>query len=103
VGATIKIVAGRDDELRALRQTLERQASAFARQELAHERFMARMDRRDPESERFEESMRRLEAETARILDRVVSRLEDLTDQIRVNTEATWRMLDRLGPAPGES
>lgn len=37
-------------------------------------------------------------------LDKVIERLDDMGDQIRANTEATWRMLDRFsgngGTAP---
>ena len=50
---------------------------------------------------------RALEASSARAdrkLDAVLKRLDDMGDQIRANTEATWRMLDRFsgngGTAP---
>ena len=35
-----------------------------------------------------------------RSLARFEQRMEDMGRQIRANTEATWRMLDRLGEGP---
>jgi hypothetical protein len=52
-------------------------------------------------SERAEtrEFMRELTIRHEKAMQNVARRLEDMGDQIRANTAATWAMLDRLGPA----
>ncbi len=42
-------------------------------------------------------------AKIGQVMERVIEHLDDMRDQVRASTEATWRMLDRLdgngGPA----
>lgn len=79
-----------DELLKRLDRTLERNSEMLA---LAARGF-----------EQFVSSNTRLERTVVR-LDRSVDRLErtvdDLRDQVRANTEALLRLIDRLGPTPG--
>jgi hypothetical protein len=73
-----------------LAQKVERQERAFQRQE---RRFQKQELTFQYQIETFEK--------TSALLDRLIQRLDDLGDQIRANTRAVLRMLDRFdGPEP---
>jgi len=96
--------------------------------EVRFDRFIERMDRfierEDERAVRMERFMQRLDDRTSVILEEsraererareqherimaglnaVTSRLADLGEQVQANTRAAFAMLDRLGPANGQS
>jgi hypothetical protein len=87
-----RILASVEGTLARVERTLARQEQAFERQERAFER---------------QERMFAFQMETFEklvvVTGRMIERLEDMGDQIRTNTQAVLRALDRLdGPRPSE-
>jgi septal ring factor EnvC (AmiA/AmiB activator) len=84
------------DEIRLTREDI-----ALSREELRLSRE-SRADLHDfiqQQTRRMERAAEHQGRELAKIgtaMDRLIERLDDMGDQIRANTEATWRMLDRL-------
>jgi hypothetical protein len=86
--AFARMEAAFDRNMRAfehLDQTLETQARAFERQGRAFEH----------QGRGFERQARGFGVMIA-VLRQLSERIDDQSDQIRANTEATWRMLDRF-------
>ncbi len=78
--------------LAGVERTLARQERAFERQERAFER----------QERAFAFQVQTFENLIA-VTERVIERLDDMGDQIRANTQAVLRALDRLdGPRPSE-
>jgi septal ring factor EnvC (AmiA/AmiB activator) len=83
-----------DEEIRLTRE--EVRLSRKSRDDL-HD-FIQEQTRR---MERAAEHQGRELAKIGTAMDRAIERLDDMGDQIRANTEATWRMLDRLDGGDG--
>jgi hypothetical protein len=79
--------------LAGVENTLARQERAFERQERAFER----------QERMFAFQIQTFENLVA-VTEKMIERLDDMGDQIRANTQAVLRALDRLdGPRPSES
>lgn len=102
------------EELSEVRRELTRARAEIGEEvrltrEEVHLSRLSREDLRDfirEQTRRMEKAAEHQGRELAKIgqaMDRQIKRLDDMGDQIRANTEATWRMLDSLdgegGPA----
>jgi hypothetical protein len=91
-----RLLKGIEDEIRLTREeiVLTREEVRLSRESRAdlHD-FIQEQTRR---MERAAEHQGRELAKVGTAMDRLIERLDDMGDQIRANTEATWRMLDRF-------
>ena len=85
-----KLMQRIEEEVRLTRE--EVRLSRESREDLRD--FIQEQTRR---MERAAEDQGRELAKIGTAMDRLIERLDEMGDQIRASTEATWRMLDRLG------
>ena len=94
--------SGRDDDMFRLFE------AHFARQDEFNARFDRHLERQNAINERIERHMTRQERAQGHVLGVLTAirdSLDDMRGEIRAQTEAIWRVIDRLdeGGAPGNA
>jgi septal ring factor EnvC (AmiA/AmiB activator) len=91
----------RDDRLDRILESQNEQLAGVKHSLAGIERTLARQERDFERQEKAFEFQARTFENTIALLERMIARLDDMGDQIRANTQAVLRRLDRLdGPQP---
>ena len=89
--------AERDEMFNRMDRALERSSVAIELNERSYRRLVESTERQQVA---FREMRNTLDGLDATVVD-LRRTVHDLADQIRANTDALLRLIDRLGPAPG--